>query len=75
MCLGAGRDPRAEERLRELAVAAAMSLWADLPNAPYVPKVIARKPMSSSLSRMIFVARRSLAELIKDLPLPAVGPY
>ena len=37
-----------------------MSLWVDLPKAPYVPKVIARKPMLSPLSTMILLARRSL---------------
>ena len=45
-----------------LAVAAAISLWVDLPKAPYVPKVIARNPMSSPLSSMILAARRSFAE-------------
>ena len=43
-----------------LAVAAAISLWVDLPKDPYVPKVIARNPMSSPLSSMILAARRSL---------------
>ena len=42
-------------------MAVAMSLWEALPNAPYVPKVIALKPMSRPFSSMMALARRSLA--------------
>ena len=59
-CLGLGRTQGLYTGQGELAVAVAMSLCVAVPNAPYVPKVMALKPMLRPFSSMILFARRSL---------------